>query len=681
MSTATPPPPEYFTRQTHLQGVWLVLGRLLWVLVLVMSLWLFAAAFPAGIATARQILPDLQFPLVRPAIIFYLIAIDLFVLGFTLVSSTILFLRQSDNWVALLDAQLILAFGAILSFSVAALVIQDPAWSPMERALRFVAEGCALVAAYVFPDGRFVPRWTRPLAAFLVGWLFFTYLVPLLGPHLSPNLLAILPVNWPPFLTFLWRAGWLSTILVAQGYRYWRASTANQRQQTKWVLFGLFILVLTFLMTAFAQLLAAIVGHSWLDAALVLVVQPLQKAAFLLVPLTIGLSVLRYRLWEVDFVINRSLVYGTLTLLLAALFGSLLFLVARLFQALSGGQQSAIAIGFTALLFGILFQPVRRRVQQFVDRRFYGINIDYKAEAPAPSSSPPPTGPISTFGRMTLIGRGGNAEVYKAHHPSLNRPVAIKVLPARLAGEAEFRQRFTREAQTIANLHHPNIIQVFDFGTENGVYYMVLEYISGPNLGSYLAAQGRLTLGQTLTLVQPLASALDHAHAHGLVHRDLKPANIMLDPQPLPAGGLTYRPVLTDFGIAKLLDSSTVLTQAGGIVGTFEFIAPEQIQARPDIDARTDVYALGVVVYQLLTGRLPFTARNAGALLIAHLNQPPPDPRQYTPNLPDFACRAVLKALSKNRNHRFNSAGAFARALARQPRNPAGEQTLLLPRG
>lgn len=656
-----------------------MLGRLLWVLVLCMSLWLFATALPAGYAAAGEILPDFRFPLVRPAVTLYLTAVDLFVLGFTVVSSTILFLRRSDNWVALLDALLILAFGVILSYSVAVLVAQDPTWAPLERALRFVAEGSALVAAYVFPDGRFVPRWTKPLAAFLIGWLFFTYLVPLLGPDVAPVFVQILPINWPPLLLLGWRIGWLSTILIAQVFRYWRASTANQRQQTKWVLFGLFVLVLAFMITAFAQFLAATVGFVWLDAALVLVVLPAQKIAFLLVPVTIGLSVLRYRLWDVDFVINRSLVYGTLTLLLAALFGGILFLMARLFQALTGGQQSAIAIGVTALVFGALFQPVRRLVQHFVDRRFYGINIDYAAEPPAGPPTPPPGGPFSTFGQLTLIGRGGNAEVYKAHHPVMNRPVAIKVLPPSLAGEEEFRRRFTREAQAIAGLKHPNIIQVFDFGTENGVYYMVLEYIGGPNLGAYLTAQGRLTLGQTLTLVQPLASALDHAHAHGLVHRDLKPANILLDPQRLPAGGLTYRPVLTDFGIAKMLHSSTVLTQVGGIVGTFEFIAPEQIQAQTDIDARTDVYAFGVMVYQMLTGRLPFFARNAGAILIAHLNQPPPDPRQFAPDLPPFARKAVLKALSKNRNHRYPSAGAFVQALAHQPRRPAGEQTLMLP--
>lgn len=256
------------------------------------------------------------------------------------------------------------------------------------------------------------------------------------------------------------------------------------------------------------------------------------------------------------------------------------------------------------------------------------------------------------------IGRGGMAEVYKGRHTRLDRTVAIKVLAPSLASEMDFQQRFENEARAVAALKHPNIVQIFDFGELEGTFYMVMEYIGGPSLAQYLKEQGALPFHTVTQWVADIAAALDHAHAQGLIHRDVKPSNVMLDTQD-PAH---YRAVLTDFGIAKLVSRVGAATQTG-LVGTLDYMAPEQIRASTDIDARADVYALGVMTYQMLTGRLPFGGDNPGALLMAHLQQPAPDPRLLAPTLPESAAEAITRALHKSPHDRPASAGDLANLL------------------
>lgn len=257
------------------------------------------------------------------------------------------------------------------------------------------------------------------------------------------------------------------------------------------------------------------------------------------------------------------------------------------------------------------------------------------------------------------IGRGGMAEVYKGRHTRLERTVAIKVLAPSLAAEMDFQQRFENEARAVAALKHPNIVQIFDFGEVEGTFYMVMEYIDGPSLAQYLKAQGALPFDQAARWVSDIAAALDHAHAQGLIHRDVKPSNVMLDMQ----DPTHDRAVLTDFGIAKLASRAGAATHTG-LVGTLDYMAPEQIRASADIDHRADVYALGVMAYQMLTGRLPFAGDNPGALLMAHLQHPAPDPRLLAPHLPESAAEALLRALHKNPLDRPASAGDFASLLA-----------------
>ncbi len=275
---------------------------------------------------------------------------------------------------------------------------------------------------------------------------------------------------------------------------------------------------------------------------------------------------------------------------------------------------------------------------------------------------------LGPYELLEPIGKGGMAEVYKARHVRLERSAAVKILPARLAAESDFRERFEREARAVALLRHPNIIQVYDFGDCDGVYYMAMEFIPGRDLAYRLTQSGKLPLAQVWWVANDLAAALDYAHARGIVHRDVKPSNVMLDPllgrdRPRHSPpGRTHRAVLTDFGIVKLLEGGEVSTRTG-IFGTVEYMAPEQIRAEGQIDGRADVYALGVMLFELLTGRLPFQAEHPAAMVAAHLDSPPPDPREFAPHLPESVALALQRAMQKDRTERFSTAGELMRAM------------------
>lgn len=264
-----------------------------------------------------------------------------------------------------------------------------------------------------------------------------------------------------------------------------------------------------------------------------------------------------------------------------------------------------------------------------------------------------------------LLARGGMAEVYKGVHSRLGRPVAIKVLPLQLAGEGDFRRRFEREARAVAALKHPNIVQVFDFGDINDTCYLVMEYVDGKDLTYYLRERpGPMPLGDVLPLLRDVASALDYAHTQGVVHRDIKPSNVLLEivtmvhPAQLP-----YRAILTDFGIAKLI-SATSSNTGSGMMGTLDYMAPEQIQSAGTVDHYADIYALGVLAYRMITGVLPFTGDNPGKVLTGHLYYPVPDPRSFVPDVPPFVANALQRVMAKEPKNRFPTAGELVVALS-----------------
>ncbi|TFG73291.1 MAG: hypothetical protein E4H27_01055, partial [Anaerolineales bacterium] len=252
------------------------------------------------------------------------------------------------------------------------------------------------------------------------------------------------------------------------------------------------------------------------------------------------------------------------------------------------------------------------------------------------------------------IGHGGMSEVYKGQQLQLHRPVAVKVLHPFLADDEGFVVRFQREARIVATLRHPNIVQVFDFdyNEELDLYYMVMEYINGPTLKSRLV-QESLSQEYIAATCAAIADALDYAHERGMIHRDIKPANIMFleDDQP----------VLTDFGIAKMLTLSG-LTASGAMVGTPAYMAPEVGTGKPGT-TYSDIYALGVVLYQAITGSLPFNSESPIGIVMQHINEPTPQPSLLVPTIPPALEAVILKAMKKDPAARFSRAGAMAAAL------------------
>jgi serine/threonine-protein kinase len=253
-----------------------------------------------------------------------------------------------------------------------------------------------------------------------------------------------------------------------------------------------------------------------------------------------------------------------------------------------------------------------------------------------------------------LCGSGGMSTVFRAHDVQLDRRVAVKILHARYADESEYVERFRREARAVAQLSHPNIVTVIDRGEDDGRQYIVFEYVEGENLKELVGRAGRLPLRRALELTLAVADGLAFAHDHGLVHRDVKPQNVLLSDE----GEVK----VTDFGIARSLDVEHGVTQTGTVLGTGEYLAPEQASGEP-VSAATDVYSLGVVLWELLTGDVPFAGENFVAVALRHVNEPPPSLLAARPDAPPRLAAAVERALAKDPLDRFPTMAAFAREL------------------
>jgi tRNA A-37 threonylcarbamoyl transferase component Bud32 len=258
---------------------------------------------------------------------------------------------------------------------------------------------------------------------------------------------------------------------------------------------------------------------------------------------------------------------------------------------------------------------------------------------------------------LEALGRGGMARVYRAYHPQLDRYVAIKVLRSDLVEEEEFLARFKREARAVAALRHANIVQVFDFDARDDLYYMVMELLEGDTLAKrlddYHLREERVPQGEMVRILLDVLDGLAYAHSEGMIHRDVKPANILLTRR--------GQAVLTDFGIAQII-GGTRYTVSGALMGTLSYMSPEQ-GLEGHCDVRSDIYSLGIVLYEMLLGAPPFDAETPLAILMKHVNDPLPLPRQEDPSVPEPLERVVLKALAKRPGDRYQSAEEMARAL------------------
>jgi serine/threonine protein kinase len=279
---------------------------------------------------------------------------------------------------------------------------------------------------------------------------------------------------------------------------------------------------------------------------------------------------------------------------------------------------------------------------------------------PSNDSKPTEEGqlPFEMLGHYKIIeciGHGGMGDVYKAYEEPLGRFVAIKVLPAELSRQKDFVKRFQVEAAAIAQLDHPNVVRIYYCGSVNGHYFFVMQYVEGESLAEILSRRGKLSVNESLPIIKQCLAGLGAVHQRGLIHRDIKPGNILIDRQ-------SRKALLTDFGIVKSDMSEAHLTVTGSIVGTVDCIAPEQARGSK-IDCRADLYAVGILMYQMLSGKLPFTATSATSMMFQHAYEPPPPLSQVAATVPAELAEIVMKLLAKNPDDRYQSADDVLNAL------------------
>jgi tRNA A-37 threonylcarbamoyl transferase component Bud32 len=642
-----PSTPTTFT----LSGNWRNVARAVW-LVIALTVWtLTLLDIPRDVANAENAPADIQRLMIQSGLppafpIYFDMTVDLlFVIAFSIVA-VILFLRRSDERMALWVSAMLLLTAHIYSslgynFGIAGLI---------SAVLYGTGETMQVGLFYLFPSGRFLPRWSK--------WL--------IPPLVVFRILIWLNIRINHVGQQAWEVGIVVALMLIgigfQVYRYRNQSTPVQRQQVKGVLIGLVVTVFFVATYIFAVSIGQVFGpisasNFWLLTVLGL----MRQSALMIFPIMLALAIMRFRLWDIDLAINRTLVATCVTLMLIIPFAGVYFLMQRLLAILTGGSIPTVAIVVSALVTGLLFTPTRQRVQHVIDRNLYGLRFDLN-ELKQAQKLDEGLVPGQLTGRMLagyqimdVIGRGGMGEIYRARQH--DRTVAVKVLPDHLASDEEVRARFLREADATADLKHPNIVKVEGSGESNGVLYMVMEYIEADDLKAFFRQNGKLTLPQTQALFAPLADALDHAHQSGYVHRDIKPGNIMV--RKLTDGSL--HPVLMDFGLAKMSDTRSDLTGEGAI-GTIDYMAPEQIKSAGSVDARADVYALGVVLFEALAGEPPFKG-SAAQVLFGHLQQPPPDLRMQAPDVPRAAAHAITRALAKLPADRYPTAGELVLAL------------------
>lgn len=611
-------------------------------------------------ATPEEIISMNQLPISITFRAWWLVGVELILmLGFSIIGISI-FLQKSNDLAAFVTSLMLVTFGTTILNAMNSLVLSFQGFEGVVRLAKAINWVMLLPLFFIFPDGRFFPKWTRWAALIWALW----HLSWLIFPNLpyNPTLHGALadPVAFILYLT------WFSLGIYSQVARYRTSASQSEKQQTKWIVFGFIISVVG----TFIEELPSVLDPSLLEINPAGILYNLISTTFfvsavLVIPITIALSIHKTRLWQIDYVINKSLVYGTVSLLLGAIFITGLVLIQNIFAAFTGGSQSNVAFAISTLIIAGLFRPTKNWLQSVIDQRFYGIQIQFTQrdaqKFPSEYSITEKNYLIGDFLIQEPIGKGGMAEVYKANHKDTGDVVALKLLPPQLAKKENFIIRFEREAQAVSKLKHPNIVEIYSYGTTKEINYMAMEYIQGSTLEKYIKDIKLIAIEDVIEIVTDIAKGLDYAHQNGIVHRDIKPSNIIIHNLNSNSSN-KFRPVITDFGIAKMATEGPRLTQTG-ILGSFNYISPEQIQAAKDVDGATDIYSLGIITYQMVTGELPFPQNNPGAILISHLQQPPPNPKSIRPDLTSNFSQALLKALEKDPANRHSSASDFATAL------------------
>jgi len=587
-------------------------------------------------------------------------------IGFS-VAGLIIFWFKSDEWLALLVAFTLIGQGANAFGPLQRMAALPRYEVPVRFIIAMVLMGLPL-SCYLFPDGKIQKRWMLYVASIWFLWLMvsvFWHAFPVNIFERGGNATLIYLISLLAVL---------STGIYAQVHRYRNAESPIKREQLKWIVFGVAVGIFTGVGANIFMALFELTGpsagaHLLADIA----TQTLSVVAQFTVPVAVVFSILKYRLYDIELVINRSLIYGLLTIVLGVVFGVILMALQSIFRAVTGNNNPPpVGIVVATLAVFSLFNPTLRITRRFVNQRIFGIDFDFseveRRNSKLNKMAHLPSSTVQSIGGYTdleLVARGGMGEIYRARHPSLNRTVAIKVLSAYFKEDPDFNKRFAREAKTMAQLQHPNIITIYDYGEQDGLPYIVMEYLSGDTLSNLLKTRGRFTLTDALPLLRDLASALDYAHAQNIVHRDIKASNVIIEPVTTRASDSTQRAILMDFGIAHFTGERTKLTITGDMLGTADYISPEQIQGEPNLDGRADQYSLGVLTYMMLTGKKPFERNNTWAMIKSHLEEPPPDPRDVVFSLPNAPAEAVMKAMAKKPEERFASVGAFIAALGK----------------
>ncbi|MEO0563869.1 MAG: serine/threonine-protein kinase, partial [Chloroflexota bacterium] len=488
----------------------------------------------------------------------------------------VIVIRNRRDWVAQLVALLMLTLIAASTFPFYTLGFER-GWLWRGPVVLLTSGNWVLLmlVIFLFPDGEFRPSWTEPLAmplAVIIGILSY---VTVWVPQIDIN---------EAFVFWL-----LALALIpAQLYRFRYATSRTQRQQTKWVFYGMVASIFWGVTTiTFDFLLSPYIP---VDTQSRLVYEAVVRVMAWLIPLSIfpicvGVAVTRSRLWDVDLVINRSLVGGAITLTLGLVFFGVFAALQAILGQIFGNDQSVLSAGASAIAVAALFNPVHSRVRSFVDRRIYGFQHDIR-EVKRAQEDAKVTNPGHLTGQMVgdykltnVIGRGGMGEVYQAEDGE--KIAAIKTVRSSNTeiSDEEMIKRFQREARALQVLTHPNIVELYDYGKSGDLHYIAMAYIKGEDLHSYMKSlNGPMSIEEVYPLATALAGALDYAHARGFIHRDIKPANIMLR-------GEERTPILMDFGIVKIEATMTRLTDGKGI-GTVEYMAPEQLVTTTVVDHR-----------------------------------------------------------------------------------------------